>query len=376
MKGLLRRLDERAARRLGQAYAPKSRPALNSALRAFARFSAACPERTLFRTRTREHDPAISAWNEWTFVLFAMYMAETPSSKTKALVATKTVESYISLLKGFLSFSYDFELVDRSPRLRRLLQDMREADPLGGVRKKRRGLRRRHLRRMWARMADVRAENPRAATDHALLAVAWHTLARGGELVKQKPGAPTPPPAMRSDLTFGETSAGVRYALLWLRPLKKKGKEKQPKLPQYIQEYDGGGSDVYVALRRMERLDPVPESARTTTPLFRRVDAKGVPQPMTVPMMRALVKDRMARLGYSASSHWGAHSCRIGGATDLASTGKSSQLLLQAKGRWGSDIGRIYARMTRRSQMAASRLMQKAKGRDLEEMIPGFIQPV
>lgn len=132
---------------------------------------------------------------------------------------------------------------------------------------------------------------------------------------------------------------------------------------------------MYAALRRLERFDPVPADERATTPLFRRADAKGAHQPMTVPMMRALIKERMARLGYSVSSHREAHSCRIGGATDLASNGKSSQLLLQAKGRWGSDIGRIYARMTRRSQMAASRLMQKAKGRDLEEIIPGFVQP-
>ena len=74
-------------------------------------------------------------------------------------------------------------------------------------------------------------------------------------------------------------------------------------------------------------------------------------------------------------AHWGAHSCRIGGATDLASTGKASQLLLRAKGRWSSDIGAIYARLTQRSLLAASRLMQKARGRDLEEIIPSFVQP-
>ena len=75
-------------------------------------------------------------------------------------------------------------------------------------------------------------------------------------------------------------------------------------------------------------------------------------------------------------SEWGAHSARIGGATDLAATGESSPVLLQAKGRWASDIGRIYARMTRRSQLAASRLMQEARGRDLEELLPGFTQGV
>ena len=79
-------------------------------------------------------------------------------------------------------------------------------------------------------------------------------------------------------------------------------------------------------------------------------------------------------IGYPVRSQWGAHSGRIGGATDLAATGKSSQLLLQAKGRWASDIGKIYARMTRRCQLAASRLMQKARGRDLEDIHPGFVQ--
>ena len=51
------------------------------------------------------------------------------------------------------------------------------------------------------------------------------------------------------------------------------------------------------------------------------------------------------------------------------------QVLLHAKGRWSSDIAYIYARMTRRSQLAASALMQKARGRDLEEILPGFVQP-
>ena len=69
----------------------------------------------------------------------------------------------------------------------------------------------------------------------------------------------------------------------------------------------------------------------------------------------------------------GAHSFRIGGATELADQG-ASQLLLQAKGRWASDIGRIYARMTHRAQLAASRLMQRRGGRDLEEIFPFFAQ--
>ena len=71
----------------------------------------------------------------------------------------------------------------------------------------------------------------------------------------------------------------------------------------------------------------------------------------------------------------GAHSPRIGGATEYAATGKVSQLLLEAKGRWSSDIGAIYARMARRLHLAASDLMFQAKGRDLEELIPEYVQP-
>ena len=95
---------------------------------------------------------------------------------------------------------------------------------------------------------------------------------------------------------------------------------------------------------------------------------------MTVAHLRKFTRDCATVLGYSERAHWGAHSGRIGGATDLAATGRATQLLLQAKGRWASDIGKIYARMTRRSLLAASRLMQKARGRDLEELLPDFVQ--
>ncbi|KAL1499686.1 hypothetical protein AB1Y20_011883 [Prymnesium parvum] len=109
-------------------------------------------------------------------------------------------------------------------------------------------------------------------------------------------------------------------------------------------------------------------------PLFRRWSANGVATHATVAWMRALVPLRVRQLGYPNPQDWGAHSCRIGGATDLTSTGKASPLLLQAKGRWASDIGQIYSRMTRRAQLAASELMYAAKGRDLEELLPDFVQ--
>ena len=126
----------------------------------------------------------------------------------------------------------------------------------------------------------------------------------------------------------------------------------------------------------MAELDPVRGDARATTPLFsmRKGGAGQQTRPMRVADMRAVVQRYAGLIGQGSKSQWGAHSPRIGGATDLATTDKCSPALLAAKGRWASDIGNIYARMTRKSQLAASRLMQTARGRDLEEILPQFTQ--
>lgn len=63
--------------------------------------------------------------------------------------------------------------------------------------------------------------------------------------------------------------AGKRYAILWLRPLKKKRGGLAHKLPQYIAEFDGGKSDAYAALRRLVEFDPVEPTVAGLTPLFR-----------------------------------------------------------------------------------------------------------
>ena len=386
MPGLLARLDAAARERLKSAYAPKSQGPLGSALSLLARFADSCPERDLFVRPLFRGDIEASAHNEWTLILIVWFAVTEPSPTTGKPLAVDSIRSYVSLLKGYLSHSYAFDVVDRTTRLSSLLKDLSVEQPLGGVRKKRRGFRRRHLRRLWERSEAARALTVDAVNDYALVATAWHTFARGGELAPDvtvdKWRADVHP--VRSDLSFHVRRCGRRHAVLWLRPLKKKGKAPAPKVPQYIEEYDGGGSDTYAALARLVEHDPVPQELRATTPLFRRRVARrggggGAPavRHTTVPQMRETVRRFAQAAGVHTyvKAHWGAHSCRIGGATDLASTGKASQLLLRAKGRWSSDIGAIYARLTQRSLLAASRLMQKARGRDLEEIIPSFVQP-
>jgi hypothetical protein len=212
-----------------------------------------------------------------------------------------------------------------------------------------------------------------ALNKFACVSAAWQTLARGGEVTNgARSGWSAARDATRADLTF-HTAGSARYAVLMLRPLKKRGQAVQPKVPQYIAEHDGGPSDTYAALARLVRLDPVEPALRADTPLFRLRSGNRL-RPMSVEDVRNTIRSYAAAIGYTNPLEWGAHSARIGGATDLCSQGSCSEVLLAAKGRWGSDIGKIYARMTRRAQLRASRLMQAARGRCVEELIPGFTQ--
>ena len=365
-----------------EVYAPDSSGPLSSAISALARFAQACPDRELLRAPRFHGDLEAAAYNEWTLILFVWFLATTSSPSTKKPVKPGTIDTYVSLLKGYLSFVYTFDVLEKPIRLRRLIKDLKAKEPQGGSRKKRPALRRRHLvaalaALMQRRHGDVTLNE---INDAAAAGTAWHALARPGELAPSCTRAnwsgtrhPT-----RADLGFGR-SHGRNWAVVWLRPLKKRGKPIQPKVPQYIEEHDGSGSDVYRLLRMLTAIDPVPESELSSTPLFRRrtTTATGATKcsHLTVKHMRAICKAFAKAAGRADWDLFGGHSARIGGATDLCDSGKASELLLKAKGRWASDIGKIYSRLTRRALLASSRLMQKAKSRDLEEIFPTFVQP-
>ena len=312
-------------------------------------------------------------------VLFALYHSKYPSPHTKQPLSWRSIRSYISLCKGFLGMRYGFQLLGDTPRLKILIKSI-ASKHVTNTRKKRRGFRRRHLRNLWHACPAIQADTQAAVNQFAALSTAWHVLARAGELAN----------ATRNDLEFVYPTKGSPYAILWLRPLKKRGVEIADKVPQYIKSFDGGPTDTFHALCRLVEFHPVGKAYRATTPLFslpaggfgskRATFGSGRPrlEPLTTRRFRGLVKGAAHVLGYPVGE-FGAHSPRIGGATDIVSAANVSQengqLLLKAKGRWGSDIGAIYARMTRRAQLSASALMQTAHGRDLEELLPTFTQP-
>ena len=270
------------------------------------------------------------------------------------------MEAYISLIKTELGINFGVApVIDGGMRLKRVLRHIASESPQHD-RRKRRGLRRRHLRRAFRIMNFRCNRTPEAVNEWASLVTAWEALARGGEVTWTDGVGPT-----REDLTFEDDKYG-RTATLWLRPLKKRGKARAAKVPIVFAEVDGSGADTYRALRRLMRCDPTPLGKESSTPLFRRADGKA----FSPSFFRNLVKRVAKALGFDPKL-FGGHSPRIGGATDI---GDINPLMLQAKGRWGSDIASIYNRLTRRGLVKASRAMHRHAAKDMEELYKSFAQ--
>jgi hypothetical protein len=322
----------------------------------------------LFRTPRVHGEVKIMAYNEWSLLLWAEHMLLTPSNRTGRPLAPNTIASYLSLGKTELAVQYGFDIVANSDkRLQRAVKSMASRSVLRN-RRKRRGLRRHHLKRAYVSMGYAEATGKQEVNEWAALTVGREALARGGELcVGSTFDAANPQVPTRGDVTFEHDKHG-RTATLWLRPLKKRGKARKDKVPIVFVEGRGGGSSAYKALRMLYRHDPVQKDLAARTPLFRRKGGAAMP----VRDLRSLIKRTAAALSLP-QQEFGAHSLRIGGATDI---GDESPLLLQAKGRWASDIAGIYARLTRRGLVKSAWAMHKRSSRDMEELHSNFVQPV
>jgi len=360
-------LERRARERLRGRLAAPSRRKLRTAMRHFKRFKRALGDR---RRALREPDERgcyrAQLHNEWSLVLFAEYLATRQNRHGKRL-AVDTVAQYISMVKQELSIRYGFAIAGEPHRLPQVIKALRRSRPKQ-QRRQRRGIRGQHLRAAWSASRQLREQSADAVNLWAAATTAWQAVARGGEVATEQAELSAWSAARRptrADLTF-HGKGRRRYAQLMLRGIKQNDGGIGDKVPILFARGDGGGDDTYAALRRLVDVDPCPRGRRGVTPLF-RVGGR----PMTVEQLRGLAHTIWEAAGLRGNV--GAHSFRIGGATDVAANGGSAALL-QAKGRWSTDIGRIYARMTRRAQLGASLLMQRRAPRDLEELCPQFTQ--
>ena len=219
VQDLLATLQGEARERMLRAYAPKSKGTLASAIRKFARFARHIPTRCLFKMSAVTGDRGAAIHNEWTLVLFVEWLLKAISEKTGTPMAVSTIETYVSLLKGYYVFTYDFEMPISTPRLTRMIALIKKDDPLGGKRSKRHGFRRRHLKALWKKGGPLCGAGADAYARLAALGSMWHCFARGGELCTLAGFAgPT-----RADIPFKTLRDGTRFAIMYLRPRSRRG---------------------------------------------------------------------------------------------------------------------------------------------------------
>ena len=177
VQDLLAKLQGQAKERMLKAYAPKSKGTLASAIRKFARFAQHVESRKLFQMSAVTGDRGAAIHNEWTLVLFVEWLLKAISEKTGKPVKVSTIETYVSLLKGYFIFTYDFEMPISTPRLTRMIALIKSDDPLGGQRSKRHGFRRRHLKALWKKGGPLCGAGADACARLAALGTAWHCFA-------------------------------------------------------------------------------------------------------------------------------------------------------------------------------------------------------
>ena len=75
-------------------------------------------------------------------------------------------------------------------------------------------------------------------------------------------------------------------------------------------------------------------------------------------------------------SQFGAHSARIGGATDYRDLvgDEVARRVLKARGRWRGDIYQVYARSNVEESLAASAGVGSVATRDIESIFAGYTE--
>ena len=118
-----------------------------------------------------------------------------------------------------------------------------------------------------------------------------------------------------------------------------RGADRNRKLPVRLAVRGKYLSPGYHLYQLCEKIDPVPEAAKASTPLFRHPATNA---PITVDQMRGMLRSLMDAIGLDGSKY-GAHSCRIGGATALAFL-HADETTIKTLGRWKSDAYLMYVR--------------------------------
>lgn len=371
---------------------------LQSALTHFELWRQELPSRVAFLPLTGSGSPGrleAARYNEESLSLFLASCLQRGSlqrGKVGQPIAVDTAQGYVSALRAELTRDSGVQALvpEANVPVRAAARGARRGRPPPAPRRRRRGLRARHLRAAAANGEFDRRGSWRARREW-LAAVLQHRLvARGGEMgrVNGKPFR-----ASRG-LTWanvqwhaaGELAEAHASAVVRMCHVKDPdGRGQRHAVPVRAHGQAAGGRRqredalcAYSLLREAWREDCalLGAAAAASAPIFRREPRGGASSAYATKDMAAIAK-RVAVAAGEPPDDFGAHSGRIGGATDYRDlTGADAgRRVLKAFGRWKGDIAYIYTRMAVEESLDASGNVANVRTRELEAVFAGFTEP-
>ena len=398
-EGELRRLGELRAgiqQMLLESVEPER---LASALTHFELWRQELPSRVAFLPLVGEGSPGrleAARYNEGSLALFAASTLRRGSLQAGRIgrpIAPETVSGYVSALRAFLSRDGGVRMLvpEANVLVPALMRGVRRGRPPAGVRRRRRGLRARHLRAASTSGLDRRSSF--AARRELLAAVAGHVLlARGGELGRVRGKAFVPARGLTwRHVQWHEVGAvASRHAAATVHLCSvKDGEGRGQRFPLPIRARREGR----LGAKRRGTPDPMcavellreawledrrllGASAALDTPVFRTSARGGAAAAYDTQDVLRVVR-RVATAAGDRAADFGAHSLRIGGATDFRDLlgAKRAKGVLKGRGRWLSDIYFIYTRNSMAESLESTAGVGDVDTRELEAVFVGFTQP-
>jgi hypothetical protein len=284
--------------------------------------------------------------------------------------AATTCGNYVSLVKNKISndLGYVIVVTAASVRLPKMLRAIRRLH--GGVRRQSRGWRAHHVRTLREVLGESMPHGD--LVDEVLLNGMRAGMLRGAEVgpakASQFDGTRDP---VWKDVTF---ESFPEPHMVWMIFPAKKAAGCNTKVPVLFPA-DSGPCSTYVSMQRMRsaRLELEGGHVHEEAPLLVSKWVGGVATAVTTQHVRSMFKRAARAIGIDPRLV-GAHSGRIGGATDHFAQG-TPPIEIQVLGRWDSDIWQIYARQCVANSLRYSEAASRCTDVDLEEARPGYAQP-
>ena len=331
----------------------------STAVRSWGRFTTNGLHTHMLRTEVRPDSPWIQRMAEVDIVeSWAWWLV------TQVGVTPATARDYMHTANAWHERFVGYGLGAGLPltRVSRMLDGLARLQGAPPPKRFRIGVRPKHLRQAIDAGLDTR--DPLNANYATAFEVCLVAIARAGEIASGLPqGAfdvlrhPS-----RADLTFQfDSTDSPISATIMIVNSKARGIEARRKVPVVLPmrgEYLSPGHMLWT----LDRVtDPVPSSARATTPLFRDPATNKI---LTVDSLRASLRAILSNIGRDGSAY-GAHSLRIGGATAMAFCQASAEIIKDV-GRWNSDAYLRYIRECRGDYMSYMTRICSADVDDIE----------